>query len=691
MLRLLLLALLMSWPTLAQTPGTFVGRNTDPNAPPLSAAALNAAFGTKQDVNGNSSGQRVTSAQTGTTDVLGNWVDQGAASLLLKPAYNDDLLSAKNQAPRRTQMTLSLGAFNPNYSQPPFAISTTYVAFVPLEAMAYAIRIAVADPFSTPLHILSAAAYPSDSYSGTLKNGVPWLKGVQSTAIPTANSVFQTCTTTSGSATVVCSNTASFPTAATMYAIGAGMPVNATATVSSGTNVTLSGNANANGTVTLQFANLAAECKLYYDNQGAAADTINTAGVSRTLTIAGNPASLNHASQAYTMQWSDFTPCTSAVRADGQTTNIMAVYITFGAGATDSFGYFASSLSSYSNNIAPSFANRFVNVGIEFNSNIDATDSPTAAGGFKGWDITPAIAVQYLTDAPGWSILQVGDSLSTAPPEDGFSTPIKRACMTVSTQMAPCEWSSVAWGGTGSPVYDEALRNNVQTLQPSAIVGQPIARGDLGGATAANMQMLMAKLQSYAQKADARLGFVGATPLTTTVDADATLQAAIAALRTRLGVISKTCQPGTGGQTCPMVPVLDVAKYVSRELLGGNAWDYLGMGATANGATAAMATSIPIVTQSGAPCLAGDILTDITTPGAILAGSTVASSTVSAIGVTNTAVIGGGVLAADSLVCSMPGWTGGALTYDNTHPWYPSQTLLQAPGLTFTKQLLGLQ
>jgi hypothetical protein len=41
-------------------------------------------------------------------------------------------------------------------------------------------------------------------------------------------------------------------------------------------------------------------------------------------------------------------------------------------------------------------------------------------------------------------------------------------------------------------------------------------------------------------------------------------------------------------------------------------------------------------------------------------------------------------------VCSYPGWTGGYLTKDNTHPWYPAITLLQSAGDTFLKQLLGL-
>lgn len=46
----ILVCWLLSGTVLAQTPGSFVGRNTNPNAPPLAADALNQAFATKADV-----------------------------------------------------------------------------------------------------------------------------------------------------------------------------------------------------------------------------------------------------------------------------------------------------------------------------------------------------------------------------------------------------------------------------------------------------------------------------------------------------------------------------------------------------------------------------------------------------------------------------------------------------------------
>ena len=90
-------------------------------------------------------------------------------------------------------------------------------------------------------------------------------------------------------------------------------------------------------------------------------------------------------------------------------------------------------------------------------------------------------------------------------------------------------------------------------------------------------------------------------------------------------------------------------------------------------------------------CYPGDVLTDTTTPSAVLTGATVTSATGSALTVANTAVIGPGIQGADQLVCSDPGWTGGALSYDNTHPWYPAITALLPFFKIFVNQLLGLQ
>ncbi|HQU16610.1 MAG TPA: hypothetical protein PLO69_10985 [Gammaproteobacteria bacterium] len=628
--------------------------------------------------------------------------------LLADPANVADRLSFATKAPRRQLMTKTWGAFDPSYTTYAAGQIYTFQYVMPLEGNPYAFRIGVSDPFAGEFQITSAAVYMSDSYSGWVQAGVPVEGNLMNiTTIPTANSVWLTCTLTNGSATVTCPSTASIPTATgTVYAIGpynAGLPVNATATVPNGTTAVLSGNfTGVTGTYTVQFANMATECRIYWDNAGANVDTINTAGINRSITLTGNPVNVGAGAYPYTISWSDLAPCAGVSRADSGNQYLAFVYLTIGA-STTSYGYNSptvnfsrgagvgpdANLGFDSLVTGPVLNGRYYFIGRPWaNGGTDFADNPGGSG-FTPPTISPSLAIQYLTDTPGWNVLQVGDSISTAPPNDGFTTPVMRACYLLSTPQAPCEWSSVAWGGQASPVYDEALRNNLLALNPSAIVGQPISRND--GLTLPILQMLMAKLSSYAEKADARIGLYGAFPFTTTLDGNPSLQTIVATMRSRLAAISKTCQPASGSQTCPMIPVLDPVPVVSRAALGGNFWDYLGTGVTASGATVAGATSIPINSNGNSPCQIGDILTDDTTPAAIAAGSTVSASSAGTLTVTASVVIGSGVQPGDVLVCSMPGWNGGALSFDNTHPWYPAALLLQPAANTFMQQLLGLQ
>ena len=90
-------------------------------------------------------------------------------------------------------------------------------------------------------------------------------------------------------------------------------------------------------------------------------------------------------------------------------------------------------------------------------------------------------------------------------------------------------------------------------------------------------------------------------------------------------------------------------------------------------------------------CYVGDTLIDVTTPAAILAGSTVSAATTTALTVANTAVIGSGIVNGDTLECAAPGYNGPALTFDNTHPWNNawSSSYLLPLATAFVQQLLG--
>lgn len=111
--------------------------------------------------------------------------------------------------------------------------------------------------------------------------------------------------------------------------------------------------------------------------------------------------------------------------------------------------------------------------------------------------------------------------------------------------------------------------------------------------------------------------------------------------------------------------------------------------------------------SSGNPTLyPGWQIRDITTPAAIASGATLTSRNSTTATVANTVVVGGGILASDTLEFAIPGFAMGSYgdttegwSAENTHPWYPAQVQLMnsqvvpgtTPGLTFIKQLLGLQ
>jgi hypothetical protein len=595
------------------------------------------------------------------------------------------------QAPMRSILTTApTSAIAPKYKTA--SVEKTYQVVFPLEANGSAIRFAIADQYAGAMQIVAASLYASDSYSGLVQQGAVSRQGPLAT-FPTVNSVFETCTLVKGSEKVVCPTTANLPAAATLYVIAKAETIqpNVTATVSSPTTVKLSRPALISGTPTLQFANLAPECIAYFDNQGAPANIVNTNGVNRGLFIPGNPQSTGTAPQPYTLQWSDLVPCTTRPRADGGTQPLIFAYITLAA--TSTYGAGGGNYPTYNAQIAPQFGNRYVFETVAKNTNADFSDQPAGSAFVSSVGVSPFLAFSYVSDVPGWNVLQTGDSISTAPPDDNLSSGVWRGCKSISTPQLPCEWASVAWGGEPSTVYNVALANNISALNPSALVAQPISRNDYPtvyrGSFLGSMQNLLTAEQGFVQGTDMVIGFYGAFPFTTTLDDYPTYQAAVATMRSELAGIAQQCQPNAPPSTCPLIPVLDPVPVVSRALLGGNSWDYLGIGFTANGADPAGSTQIAITSSNRVQsCYIGDLVTDTTNPAAIAPGSTATAVSATTITVGAGAVTGSGIAAKDQLVCSMPGWTGGALSFDNTHPWYPSWTLLQPESLAFVAQLL---
>ena len=644
------------------------------------------------------------------------------SAIAANPAGALDAMSAAGQARKTNMLGFSIGPINPtsltNTNQ------TTFVVVASLQALSYGLRFAVADMFNQSMTISSAYAYVTDSFAGAAPTNSSWIygQGTPTTVVPTTNSVYQTCTLSSSSTTAVCSNTALLPSASTMNVIpttGNNYPIlngiwNTTATVANSTNITLSSTPSVSGPYLLQFTNFGSVgggqgVQFCFDNQGAApdynVDQINATCTNTSLTIAPNAANPTNTDMAYTLQWSDWVALpVNLARADGGTQPLVMIYVTIAANSH--FGRTLTNLDKYNANIAGSLNGKYIFAGSAHDAG-DYAATPASDPFLDANYFHPIMAVQYMTDAGGWEIAGTGDSLFTSPPDDDISSGPFRACALISTLLAPCEFVNFGWGGHNWSVYGEAMRNNVFTFSPSALIFEATSRNETGGYTAANFAAMFSRQYALATTLKARIGYYDGFPGGNTIDGLPNSIAAWRGVRSRLAVISKTCQPSTGGLTCPHIPILDPVPVVSRASTTytgyagtpGNDYDYLSMSQTANGPTSAGATTINITTpEGGINCNPLDVLTDTTTSGVVKSGALVTSATSTALTVPSNTVIGGGILSGDTLVCSYGGYIvpagsgySAVTTEDNIHPWSVAWNMLAQTSMTFIQQLLGLQ
>jgi hypothetical protein len=318
-------------------------------------------------------------------------------------------------APRRYRLTKNLaGTFTPRLGVDHPSLST-WLFIVPIETHCYAVRLGFANPYGFAQTIVSAAVYPSDSYSDA-------------------------------SLALSKSNTAVNPTGGVT-----GTPIGW-------------------------------EC-----GNGCDTPAINDQALVRTHVLPGDPTNRQHDPRPYTIAWSDFCPCASIPRQDGSPQPLLFIYVTLGG--TDFVGGPLAIRAFNTDPVAvrgrPFFGLRATTLGRDF------VDEPTATNWSSLGEppFAPALWLQYLTLNPGYQIVQVGDSLSCGP--DGYSPSLWRAAMDLSTPVAPIEFCSMAWAGTGTQVYDTAMANNAESLRPSILSAQPISRNN--GFTAASIRMLLAR------------------------------------------------------------------------------------------------------------------------------------------------------------------------------------------------------
>ncbi len=243
-------------------------------------------------------------------------------------------------------------------------------------------------------------------------------------------------------------------------------------------------------------------CRAHFDHTGADVGTINQDGAQRSLTLGGNPANSDNRPAPFTIQWSDFTPCTSIPRADGGTQHLLFVYVTV---ASSSMVHAATGNVAATNADKVAHRGRHIWLGHAANTGTDYADLPTESA-FRPWPLAPLFAVQYLTASLGIQGVLSGDSLTAAPTDDCFTTPLHRAAWDLSTPDQPIEIASMAWGGTNSACYETMLRNNMAALRGSFVSYQPLSRNDTF--TAAGLQLLLAKALANADDFRMRYGTV---------------------------------------------------------------------------------------------------------------------------------------------------------------------------------------
>ena len=228
---------------------------------------------------------------------------------------------------------------------------------------------------------------------------------------------------------------------------------------------------------------------IYWSNHGAGLGMRDNGTAGRSVVLPANTLNPRNLPWPVEIRWSDFSPCRSLARADGGRQPLLFIYVTVGstgfASATANFPLFNRNLAA--NRGRRHYILQAWTMGRDFADNPTGTDWRWLGRGNFG----PLWAVQYLTDHPGIQVVISGDSLSAAPPEDNFSTPLHRASWDLSTPRFPIEVSSMAWGGTASRVYEVMLRKNAPALLPDIVAYQPLSRND--GFNVDAMQTLLAK------------------------------------------------------------------------------------------------------------------------------------------------------------------------------------------------------
>ncbi len=242
------------------------------------------------------------------------------------------------------------------------------------------------------------------------------------------------------------------------------------------------------------------EAVVSFNGGGADTSAVNGRRNVRSLRLPGDPTNEKNAARPFAIRWSDFVPCRSTSRADGGAQHLLFVYVTIASRsiAEESANFRAANLdlSALRGRHIYRFASWF---------GYDESDHPNSSG-WKEWGnlFGPLVCIQYMSETPGIQVVLSGDSLSAAPTDDYYSTPLHRASWDISSPKLPIEVASFAWGGAPSSVYYPFLTLNAAAIRPSLVAYQPLSRND--GRSVAILDSLLSKAITLSGELSHRYG-----------------------------------------------------------------------------------------------------------------------------------------------------------------------------------------
>lgn len=241
--------------------------------------------------------------------------------------------------------------------------------------------------------------------------------------------------------------------------------------------------------------------KVYFDNAGADVNVINVAGTTRNYTIPAVTANTTN-TQVWPFSYtcSDWVPCASIPRADGGKQPLLFIYTTISTALVIQSSINAGK---FCDNVSQNRGRQLIGA-FAHTASVDFADNPTGATwtGLSGPQAL--LGVQYLSSTPGVTLLLTGDSLTSTPSNDAYSSAMTRAAWDLSSPSLPIEVANVGMASAPSLVSGAQFDNALPLVRPGIVGFQPQSRAD--GVGISILRGLMAEALMRANTAGTQYG-----------------------------------------------------------------------------------------------------------------------------------------------------------------------------------------